>query len=61
MGHGGSGKDGITVVIGSAGLAQANGQIFNQPWDMHSALFVAKRNNHQITALLAQASLRRYP
>ena len=44
MGHGSRGKDGIAVLAGGAGLAQAESQIFNQLGKMSGALLVAQRN-----------------
>jgi hypothetical protein len=43
MGYGSSGKDGIAVLAGGAGLAQAKSQILNQLWEMSSALLIAKQ------------------
>jgi hypothetical protein len=43
MGYGGSGKDGIAVLAGGAGLAQAKSQILNQFREMSCALLIAKQ------------------
>src|ERR1700736_4560251 len=51
MGYGGSRKDGIAVLAGGAGLAQAKSQVFNQRREMSRALLITKRNAVQVTAL----------
>jgi hypothetical protein len=43
VGHGSSGKGGIAVLAGGAGLAQSNSQVLNQLREMSSALLIAKR------------------
>src|ERR1700691_663497 len=47
--YGSSGKDAIAVLNCFVRLAQAKGQIFNQPRNMYHALFIAERNNIQST------------
>src|ERR1039458_2069594 len=52
MGHGGGGKDGIAVLGRSAGMAQADSQIFHQLRQVSSALLIAKVKAVQTSILL---------
>src|ERR1700688_2516801 len=51
MRHSRSRKDGIAVLAGGAGLAQAQSQVFNQRREMSCALLIAERNAVQVTTL----------
>src|ERR1700686_1707693 len=52
VGYRGQGKDGIAVLRGGAGLAQADHQVFNQLGKMASTLVIAKRNVVEFARLL---------
>src|ERR1019366_4153195 len=51
MGHGGGGKDGIAVLGRSAGMAQADSQVFHQLRDMSSSLLAAEPKAVQTSTL----------
>jgi len=51
MGYGSGGKDGIAVLRGAGGRAQADNQILNQPRKMSSTLHIAQGKMVKFTAL----------
>jgi hypothetical protein len=56
VGYGGIGKNGIAVLTGLAGLAQAESQVFYQLGKMSSALIIAEGEGGSVHCFVSHAS-----